>query len=463
MFAQPAAKVQIRAAGSSAKKLAHQRSTHMAHGLGHGAVVQAHMLQPTIGNQATLRPLAQRARSLTGNEYRDQHEQEAGRGEAPGTSWNFSKIPVFPPDRPKGRLPGFPLTAPSLLGVMQPKPAFGPIDDPLEHEADSIADQVMRTPDPKFSVTAASLQISRKCSACEEEEKAEILQIKPATTLQAPAAAHGLVHEVSRSPGQPLHPTIRTFFGSRFGHDFSQLRVHADENPSTFEALRAVTQTATAERMLQAQGSPSNTPGTATPTSATQAPVAPQDQIAQADSLRPAILRNAWVSVRQLQIACQEQADPTLLTQALPDQVRSFYAWLGIGPSDPDFCGEVALVLSDIDKNLNMTLPPPYFPTPQEMADPNELCNLGNQFAAANYEDTQVRICPKLLTSQFTDVGRALILTHELFHEPSFGMVHLTVEVMNTSHCGVSASEEAVANPYCVTNVIGDLGAGEVF
>ena len=35
-----------------------------------------------------------------------------------------------------------------------------------------------------------------------------------------------IVHEVLRSSGQPLDPTTRTFMEPRFGHDFSQVRVH---------------------------------------------------------------------------------------------------------------------------------------------------------------------------------------------------------------------------------------------
>lgn len=35
-----------------------------------------------------------------------------------------------------------------------------------------------------------------------------------------------IVHEVLRSPGQPLDPTTRVFMESRFGHDFSHVRVH---------------------------------------------------------------------------------------------------------------------------------------------------------------------------------------------------------------------------------------------
>jgi hypothetical protein len=38
-----------------------------------------------------------------------------------------------------------------------------------------------------------------------------------------------IVHEALRSPGQPLDATTRAVLEPRFGHDFSQVRVHADE------------------------------------------------------------------------------------------------------------------------------------------------------------------------------------------------------------------------------------------
>jgi hypothetical protein len=38
------------------------------------------------------------------------------------------------------------------------------------------------------------------------------------------------VHEVLRSPGQPLDPETRAFMESRFGHDFTRVKVHADSN-----------------------------------------------------------------------------------------------------------------------------------------------------------------------------------------------------------------------------------------
>ena len=37
-----------------------------------------------------------------------------------------------------------------------------------------------------------------------------------------------IVHEVLRSPGQPLDKETRDYFEPQFGHDFSQVRVHAD-------------------------------------------------------------------------------------------------------------------------------------------------------------------------------------------------------------------------------------------
>ncbi|MEK7810856.1 MAG: DUF4157 domain-containing protein, partial [Pseudomonadota bacterium] len=47
-----------------------------------------------------------------------------------------------------------------------------------------------------------------------------------------------IVHEVLTSPGQPLDPTTRVFMESRFGHDFSQVRVHTDAPAA--ESARAV-------------------------------------------------------------------------------------------------------------------------------------------------------------------------------------------------------------------------------
>ncbi|MEK6288295.1 MAG: DUF4157 domain-containing protein [Acidobacteriota bacterium] len=63
--------------------------------------------------------------------------------------------------------------------------------------------------------------------------------------LQRAAASAGpvssvppIVHEVLRSPGQPLDASTRAFMEPRFGHDFSQVRVHT--NAKAAESARAV-------------------------------------------------------------------------------------------------------------------------------------------------------------------------------------------------------------------------------
>ncbi|HBB87630.1 MAG TPA: hypothetical protein DC047_08460 [Blastocatellia bacterium] len=63
--------------------------------------------------------------------------------------------------------------------------------------------------------------------------------------LQRKAAGGGgysdvppIVHDVLRSPGQPLDTATRAFFEPRFGHDFSRVRVHTDARAA--ESARAV-------------------------------------------------------------------------------------------------------------------------------------------------------------------------------------------------------------------------------
>jgi hypothetical protein len=52
------------------------------------------------------------------------------------------------------------------------------------------------------------------------------------------SSAPFIVHEVLSSPGQPLDAAIRTFMESRFGHDFSAVRVHTDATAA--KSARAV-------------------------------------------------------------------------------------------------------------------------------------------------------------------------------------------------------------------------------
>lgn len=64
-----------------------------------------------------------------------------------------------------------------------------------------------------------------ECASC----RAKRLDRQRAAGGQPGAAvAPPIVHEVLQQPGQPLDSTIRAFMEPRFGHDFSQVRVHTD-------------------------------------------------------------------------------------------------------------------------------------------------------------------------------------------------------------------------------------------
>jgi hypothetical protein len=122
-----------------------------------------------------------------------------------------------------GGIPVFPSSQP---GVIQRHLVVGQADDPLEAEADRVADRVMSSGvQPIYAGPAA--RIGRKCTDCGDDEKK--LQAK---RLGAPRAGSGqapeIVHAVLGSAGQPLDSEALHFFGRRFGRDFSTVRVHAD-------------------------------------------------------------------------------------------------------------------------------------------------------------------------------------------------------------------------------------------
>jgi hypothetical protein len=141
----------------------------------------------------------------------------------PGAAWSFSSIPLYPPERADGWEPAAPVPAPRLPGPIQRKLKVGLVNDPLEHEADRVADQVLRMPDHGAAMTSAQPQVGCKCAVCEQEEKLQKMEAGPqAAFSEAPAS----VHEVLRSPGQPLDAATRAYFEPRFGQDFSGVRVH---------------------------------------------------------------------------------------------------------------------------------------------------------------------------------------------------------------------------------------------
>lgn len=61
---------------------------------------------------------------------------------------------------------------------------------------------------------------------------------RKASGAPARAKVPPVVNRVLKSPGEPLKAELRDFFGPRFGHDFSKVRVHADGEAG--ESARAV-------------------------------------------------------------------------------------------------------------------------------------------------------------------------------------------------------------------------------
>jgi Domain of unknown function (DUF4157) len=203
MFAPKVAKPQQKATTYS---LANRRSPFPAHPFGQSAGEHSLFPERPTGNEAVKLQEAG-------------PEGVAARAEPGGASWNFCLVPLLPPGQPNRRLPFSSLAPFPMPAPLQPKLAVGRIDDPLEREADAVAEQVMRMPAPA--------RLSRKCTECEAGEEKEELQRRQARpTGPVASEAPPIVHEVLRSSGQPLDAATRAFFEPRFAHDFSRVRVH---------------------------------------------------------------------------------------------------------------------------------------------------------------------------------------------------------------------------------------------
>jgi hypothetical protein len=120
---------------------------------------------------------------------------------------------------------------------LQRKLKLGAIDDPLEHEADRIAEQITREPLRIASVARSGTMLQRKCACggtststgpCEECAGATGTVQRRATATAGLAVVPAAVHDVLKSAGHPLDAQTRAFFEPRFQHDFGRIRIHAD-------------------------------------------------------------------------------------------------------------------------------------------------------------------------------------------------------------------------------------------
>ncbi len=92
-------------------------------------------------------------------------------------------------------------------------------DDPEEREANRMADAV---------IGKSSTQL--KCSACSSGTEEDSIQrsAKPASGAKAERDLRSAVATAEQGSGEPLSTATSSFFGTRLGQDFTDVRVHTD-------------------------------------------------------------------------------------------------------------------------------------------------------------------------------------------------------------------------------------------
>jgi len=112
---------------------------------------------------------------------------------------------------------------------IQPKLAVGSRDNEFEREADRVADEVMRMPEPRFR---QACPCGGGCPRCQTLQSPQTRERRRLMRLEANGTAvrgaPPLVHEVLSVPGQPLDQATRAFMEPRFGCDLQPVRVHTD-------------------------------------------------------------------------------------------------------------------------------------------------------------------------------------------------------------------------------------------
>lgn len=100
--------------------------------------------------------------------------------------------------------------------------------DKYELEADAMAEEVVNKMDSLSSIPSpSSVNIQKKCAECEEEES---LQMKGNSSggIADPETEQEIQSE--KGNGKPMNPETRNWMESRFGSDFSHVKIHDGDN-----------------------------------------------------------------------------------------------------------------------------------------------------------------------------------------------------------------------------------------
>jgi hypothetical protein len=107
--------------------------------------------------------------------------------------------------------------------------------EPAELEAEALAARVMAPPvgttTPVRVGAADAGHVHRRCAECDEEhDRKDAAGPEGEIRRSADGAPRAAPKRLLDGGGQPLPAAEREFFEARFGHDFSRVRIHADEH-----------------------------------------------------------------------------------------------------------------------------------------------------------------------------------------------------------------------------------------
>ena len=163
MFARPLAQTPTTATGQAPRTRAPEVLTHATQELDHRVTSRTPLLQRSIGDLAMLGILPRGSLDPNGDDLGHDQDPDADRIRSParevaptkssGFQQNFRTCVSGRSDRPQMQNPN---NGPALSAAIQPKLVVGEVNDPLEHEADRVADQVMRMPETPNSPSLLS-------------------------------------------------------------------------------------------------------------------------------------------------------------------------------------------------------------------------------------------------------------------------------------------------------------------
>ncbi|WP_159523313.1 eCIS core domain-containing protein [Sunxiuqinia indica] len=135
--------------------------------------------------------------------------------------------------------------ADSVGVVVQPKMKVGAPGDRYENEADRVADQVVTGSEPSIQkqeeeeaaqmspIEAVSVSQIQACP-CDREDSLQKKGLNQSASVASPWLEQQINN--SKSGGEALPKNTRSFMETRFGHDFSGVRVHHDSSAATMSS-----------------------------------------------------------------------------------------------------------------------------------------------------------------------------------------------------------------------------------